>query len=88
MENKYVEVDLSETDRYHQPCESQESGDNLANIFKSLKPAGWVPSSESLFALPSEDHVESPQLGCFKIIRSFVNYCYDFIGRPGFSFDK
>ena len=32
MENKYVEVDLSETD--HQPCESQESGDNLANIFK------------------------------------------------------
>ena len=34
MENKYVEIDLSETDRYHQQCESQESGDNLAKIFK------------------------------------------------------
>ena len=34
MENKYVEVDLSENDREHQQSESQESGDNLANIFK------------------------------------------------------
>ena len=34
MENKYVEVDLGETDRDHKQCESQESGDNLANIFK------------------------------------------------------
>ena len=37
MENKYVEVDLSDTDRDrdNEAClESQESGDNLARIFK------------------------------------------------------
>ena len=108
MENKYVEVDLSDTDRDrdNEAClESQESGDNLASIFKmgsiglnlrkiisvflnknlqkSLKPAGWVPSSSSLSVLPIEGYVESSQLGCYKIIRSFFNFCFDFIGRPG-----
>ena len=35
MENKYVEVDLSDTDRDNEAClESRESGDNLASIFK------------------------------------------------------
>ena len=34
MENKYVEVEMDEIDRDHQHCESQESGDNLAKLFK------------------------------------------------------
>ena len=102
MENKYVEVDLTDTDHDHQCCESQESGDNLASLFKpgsivlslknnfrwkppkkSLKPAGWVPSSSSLSVLPVEGYVDSSQFGCYKLLRSFMNFCFDLIGRPG-----